>query len=158
VIFERTGCHELVRLILTHPSLYPHMTDDFAGPPEEFRVNTHPDIWYVLVKSREGGVPQGLFCLFPENGICWAAHVALYRGIPPAMTRQIGREWMAWLWANTPCRRLIASIPVCNRAAMKYAADPEGTHLLPFGVNEKSFLKRGRLWDQVLMGRSKPGE
>jgi hypothetical protein len=98
-----------------------------------------------------------MFCFFPENEVCWSVHVALLRGTPRAVTRQAGREVMAWLWANTPCRRLVASVPASNRAAVRYGLDVEGMNLVPFGVNEKSFMKGGKLWDQVLMGRSRPG-
>jgi hypothetical protein len=154
--FERTGRYSLVHTILTDSRLYDYMGDDFAPPRELFHVNKHPDIWYVLVY--EGYDVLGLFCLFPENTLCWTAHVALYRGMAPERTRRIGRELMAWLWEHTPCRRLIASVPECNRAAVKYGLDPEGMNLRVFGVNEKSFKKYGKLWGQVLMGRSKPGE
>jgi hypothetical protein len=164
MIFECTRGYALVRSILTEAGVYGHMTDDFAPKPDDFQVNTHEAIRYVIVW--EGGAKYapvvgrclGMFCFFPENEICWQAHVALLRGLRPAQTRQIGREVMAWLWGNTPCLRLVASVPKCNRAAVRYGLDPGGMNLLPFGVNEKSFLKHGKLWDQVLMGRSKPGE
>jgi len=154
--FERTKDYGLVKIILTELDLYRHVTDDFAPSPEAFEANTHPSIWYVLVW--EANKLLGMFCFLPQNDICWDAHVALFRGVKPDETRQAGREVMAWLWANTPCRRLVASVPRSNRAAVRYGLAPEGMNLLPFGVNEKSFLKHGKLWDQVLMGRSKPGE
>ncbi|MGO9967262.1 MAG: hypothetical protein ACLPY2_08320 [Bryobacteraceae bacterium] len=152
--FDRTWDYELVRTILTHPTLYRHMGDDFAPDPERFEVNRHPAIWYVLATEEWRAI--GLFCFFPENDICWAAHVAMLRKTPPALTRQAGREVMRWLWERTPCRRLVASVPMCNRAAVRYGLDPQGMNLLPYGVNEKSFLKDGKLWDQQLMGRSRP--
>lgn len=156
IVFDATTRYGLVRKVLTDPGIYDHMTDDFAPAREEFEVNQHPAIRYVRVY--DGFDLLGLFCLFPENEICWAAHVALYRGLHPEKTRQIGRELVEWLWANTPCRRLVASVPACNRAAVRYGLDPEGMHLERYGVNERSFKKHGKLWDQVLMGRSKPGE
>jgi hypothetical protein len=153
--FLRTKNWELVREVLTHPKLYGHMTDDFAPARETFEVNRHPAIWYVL--AVEGTRLLGMFCFFPENDICWAAHAALLRRVPPALTRKAGREVVAWLWEHTACRRLTASVPECNRAAVRYGLDEEGMHLRPYGINEKSFLKDGKLWDQILMGRSRPG-
>ena len=154
--FERTTRYGLVRGILTDPGLYDHMTDDSAPPREKFEVNTHPAIRYVIVY--DGFEVLGLFCFFPQNAICWDAHVALLRKLRPETTRRIGREVMEWLWANTPCRRLVASVPECNGAAVHYGLDPEGMGLEWYGRNEKSFLKGGKLWNQVLMGRSRPGE
>jgi hypothetical protein len=154
--FDPTTRYGLVRQVLTDPEIYDYMTDDFAPAREEFQVNTHSDIRYVRVY--DGFDLLGLFCLFPENQICWAAHVALYRGLHPEKARRIGRELVEWLWENTPCRRLIASVPASNWAAVRYGLDAQGMNLEPYGMNSKSFLKHGKLWDQMLMGRSKPGE
>lgn len=149
--FERTTDYRLVRAILTDPGLYPHMGDDFAPAREEFRVNEHPAIWYVLVI--DDGELLGLFSFFPENQICWAAHVAMFRGTEPARTHQAGREVVDWLWAQSPCLRLIASVPVSNRAAVRFGLRAMG--LRAYGRNKASFQKGGRLWDQILMGRSR---
>ena len=142
-----------MRAILTDPGVYSHMTDDFAPEPEAFKVNRHPEIWYVLVL--EGTELLGMFCFFPENRICWYAHVALFRGVAREVTWRAGREVVEWLWANTPCLRLIASVPACNRAAVRFGRRAMG--LLAYGRNGASFMKGGTLWDQVLMGRSRPG-
>ena len=150
--FERTTDYELVRAILTDPGLYGHMTDDFAPAREAFRVNEHPAIWYVLVRDA-GGDLMGMFCFFPESAICWAVHVAMRRGIAPAVTWQAGREIVEWLWAHTGCLRLIASVPVCNRAAVRFGLGAMG--LKAYGRNKASSMKGGKLWDQVLMGCSK---
>jgi len=150
----------MVRSILTNPGIYPYMGDDFAPTPSDFKVNDHPSIRYVLVwgyGDRNGRRLFGMFCFYPENEICWWAHVALFRGTPRSLTLQAGREVAEWVWNDTACKRLIASVPACNRAAVRYGTDPRGMSLLPFGINEKSFQKHGKLWDQVLMGRSRPG-
>jgi RimJ/RimL family protein N-acetyltransferase len=149
--FERTRDLGLVRAILTDPTLYPYLTDDFSGPREEFRANDHPAIWYVLALADDGEL-LGLFSFCPENQICWSGHVAFFRGITPAVTRYVGEQIVKWLWENTCCLRLIASIPACNRAAVKFA---RGMGLKAYGRNKASFMKGGKLWDQVLMGRSK---
>jgi hypothetical protein len=149
--FERTTDYALVRRILTDAGIYGHMTDDFAPKREEFCVNMHEAIWYVTV--REGPRLYGLFCFFPENAICWAAHVALLRRLHPAVTWQAGREVVEWLWGNTGCLRLIASVPVCSRAAVRFGLRAMG--MKAYGRNKASFRKGGKLWDQVLMGKSK---
>ena len=153
MIFERTKDYGVVREILTGKGIYDRISDDFAPPVGKFQVNKHPDIWYVLVDGPSVGL--GMFCFFPENAVCWAAHACLFRGILPVSARQAGREVVQWIWENSPCQRIIASIPLCNRAAVRYAGDPQGPALIRYGVNERSFMKGGRLWDQILMGRSK---
>jgi hypothetical protein len=150
--FERTADYGLVRAILTLRDVYPHMTDDFAPKREDFEVNTDPRICYVLVEHRQALI--GLFSFLPENQVCWAAHVAMRRGTSPALTHQAGREIVDWIWGNTCCLRLIASVPASNRAAVRFGLRAMG--LKAYGRNKESFMKGGKLWDQVLMGRSKP--
>lgn len=150
--FERTTDYVLVREILTDPRIYPHVGDDFAPAPEHFVVNDHPAIRYVLV--RHGLFVIGLFTFCPQNDICWQVHVAMRRGVLPCLTHRAGRAIIPWLWEQTPCRRLIACVPVTNRAAVRFGLRVMGLH--PFGVNRKSFLKHGQLVDQVLMGSSRP--
>jgi hypothetical protein len=152
IAFERTTDYVLIRQILTDPGIYRYMGDDSLPPAEKFEVNAHPLANYILAMRRCEIV--GLFCLFPENAICWQAHVAMLRGVPPAVTHRAGRDIVAWVWANTACVRLIASVPACNRAAVRFGLTAMG--LTEFGRNKASFMKAGRLWDQVLMGTSKP--
>ncbi len=152
ITFERTRAYGVVRSILTDPGTYARMTDDFAPVAADFAVNEHPLAWYVLVIV--AGQVDGLFCFYPENAICWAAHVAFLRGVPPRVTHQAGREIVPWLFAHTPCLRLIASVPACNRAAVRFGLRAMG--LRAYGRNTNSFLKGGKLVDQILMGRSKP--
>lgn len=149
--FQRNTDYAAVRAILTDPELYPYMTDDFAPAREEFRVNEHPAIWYVLVS--EGSSLYGMFIFLPCNEISWEVHVAFFRGTPVTITRQAGREVVEWLWANTPCLRLTASVPACNRAAVGFGLHTMG--LREYGRNEASFMKHGKLWDQVLLGKSR---
>jgi hypothetical protein len=150
--FERTKDFKAVRAILTDPDLYDYMTDDFAPAREAFQVNDHPGIWYVLVS--EGSSLYGMFVFLPDNAICWQVHVAFFRGASQQVTRAAGAGIVEWLWRNTPCRRLIASVPACNRAAVRYGVRAMG--LVKYGVNEASFMKNGKLWNQVLMGKSCP--
>ncbi len=158
MLFERTFDYDLVRAILTGRRMYPHMGDDFTCPVEQYRVPTDPRIWYVLASEEWRAI--GLFCFIPENEICWAAHVAMLRKVPPALTHRAGRQVIRWLWNNTPCLRLTAKVPACNRAAVRFGLGPMGLKLigptLEQSVEPLSFMKGGRLVDQILMGRSRP--
>ena len=86
--FERSTDLRLVRAILTDPDIYDRMGDDGIPPREEYQVPNHPGIWWITVWDRERLL--GLFAFFPENAICWATHVALFRGIHPRLTAQAG--------------------------------------------------------------------
>lgn len=150
--FERTKDLGLVRSILTDPGVWPYIGDDFTPDRKAFAVNGDERIWYVL--AIDGCKVAGLFMFVPESPVCWQAHVAMVRGVKPSITHQAGREIVAWIWANTSCLRIIASVPASNRAAIRFGLRAMG--LKAYGRNRASFMKHGKLWDQVLMGTSRP--
>ncbi len=141
---------ELVRRVLTHPRIYPRITDDGSPPPEEFQPSDHPAVTYLV--AYQGEELLGLYVLVPHNAVCWEVHVAM---LPSAWgrARAATRAMVAWVWQHTRCRRLIASVPVSNRLALAlgFAAGARA-----WGRNEKSFLRGGRLIDQITLGLSRP--
>lgn len=153
ITLERTHNLDAVRAIYTDPDVWPWIGDDFAGDVQSFRVNADPRIWYLVVA--EGTRLLGLFTLLPESEVCWKAHVVMLPECDGQTNREAARMLAPWLWEHTRCRRLVAEIPRRNPAAVLFA---RWAGLRKFGVNEKSFLKHGQLWDQVCMGISRPEE
>jgi RimJ/RimL family protein N-acetyltransferase len=152
VIFERTADLGLVRSILTDPGVYPYIADDFSPAREDFAVNAHPDIRYVL--AIDGGRLAGMFVFLPRSAIRWDVHVAMLRKVPPAVTHRAGREIVAWLWENTACQRLVAEVPVCNKAAVRFGL--QAMEMKAFGRDRAAFARHGQLQDLILMGIGRP--
>ena len=150
--FERSEDWQLVKQIITHERIYPHVTDDFAPPAAEWEPLKHPDVWYCV--ARDCREVLGLWALIPENRICWKVHTCL---LPIAWGERALRaalEFREWIWANTNCERLNTDVPVFNRIALRFA---QAAGMEQFGVNPKSFKKGGRLHDQIMLGISRPG-
>ena len=168
--FERTHDAALIRAIVTHPRLWPHVGDDFTPCADAWRPEFAPYLLYLLCKDAHeplrGGrdeaallsepkTPEdvlGLW-LFVIRGACWETHACMLPGVWGAQATRCAREMFAWLWRSTPCRRLIASIPAYNRPALAFAARIGMTR---FAVNERSYLRDGVLYDQILFGLSRP--
>lgn len=148
MIFERTENLSLVRGILTEPSIWPHIGDDFAPDPKDWRPNDDPRLWYVLAIG--GGSIAGLFLFVPESPVCWQAHAAMLPEARGKIAHEAGRQIVPWIWQHTTCQRITAQVPVTNRAAILYGMRSMG--LKKYGVNERSFLKNYELRDQVLLG------
>jgi len=146
----RTHDYKTVWGVLTSPDLYPLLGDDTAPPWWRFKVNEHPDIWYVLAQS--SGRLAGLFSLIPQNAICWEVHVAMYPETPRAQKWCAARMLPAWLAEHTNCRRLVAAVPAYNARAIAYGT--HGIGLRYVGRHTAAFLKNGDLHDLVLLGRS----
>jgi len=142
---------ELVRSVLTHPKIYPHIVDDGCPPASEYIPQDLPTVWYVRVD--DDGEFLGLFVFTRESTATWEVHTCL---LPVAYGL---RAWAAaltvveWLWANSPAHRLITKVPETNRLALKLA---ERAGFERYGLNPKSFLKFGVLLDQILLGVSRP--
>lgn len=154
VEFKRLDDLNLVRVVFTRPGVFPYIGDDFSPSPDDFQPNEDPRIWYVGVFDEDRIV--GIFTFLPENSVCWQGHVSMLRGVKPAITSEAGERIMPWFWENIGAERLTASIPATNRAAVRYAETVMGLHR--YGINEQSFMKYGKLQDQILLGisRSQP--
>jgi RimJ/RimL family protein N-acetyltransferase len=149
LLFERTRDYDLVRQIMTDPRVWPHISDDLAPAPTDFRPLECEAVWYVLVIG--AGEVLGLFAFVPQNSVCWEVHTCLDPRAWGATGARAARELPAWIWANTPCRRIVTSVPAYNRLALRFA---RAAGMQEFGVNPRSYLKNGELQDQVLLGLS----
>ena len=155
ITFERSFDYDLVRSIITHPRLWPHLSDDFSPPAGEYRPQEHPAIWYVIVhdEHERGEDLLGLWMFVPLNGVCWEVHTAL---LPVAWGEKghiAALMLPSWIWEHTHCRRIVTNVPGSNRLALHFAYK---AGMKVFGHNEASFLKGGVLYDQVMLGISRP--
>jgi hypothetical protein len=151
VKFRRTTDYELVRQILTaNARSYDAMCEDGSPRREEFRPIEHPAIWYVVAGS-DAGVVYGLFMFVPQNAICYEVHNCF---LPRAWGRQAleaGRGASGWMFANSPCRRIVGATPAYLRLALAFA---KRSGMVEYGINPKAFLKNGVLHDLILTGIS----
>jgi RimJ/RimL family protein N-acetyltransferase len=154
VTFERTQDERLIRAIATHPRVWPTLGDDLVSDPAEWKPLFHDGIWYVVARSDEELNPVGMFIFFPENSICWQVHICMLPEFWGGSARAM-REVFVWLWARTACLRITGSVPVWNAPAIHCGLR---AGMMPYGVNQHSSLKHGKLHHQLLLGISKPAE
>lgn len=148
--FERTIDYGLIKEIVTHPKIWPYVTDDFSGAAEDFKPIQHESAFYLLVK--DGTEVLGVFALFPDNKICWKVHTCLLPTSWGRRARQAAKEAMQWVFANTHCQRLITDVPEYNVLALRFS---HMAGMTQFGVNPKSYMKDGILHDVTMLGISK---
>ncbi len=151
LIFERTQDYDLIRGIMAHPRIYPHISDDGCPPATEFRPIEHPGVWYVLVRHQ--GELLGLFVFTPQGAACWEVHTCLLPHAWGRLARLAAAMMARWIWEHTPCRRIVTTVPVYNRLALRFA---EEAGMTEYGRNPKAWLKHGKLYDTILLGMSRP--
>jgi RimJ/RimL family protein N-acetyltransferase len=149
VTFERTFDFGLISRLITYPAGYEAAGDDFAPKPADFRVNDDPRIWYVIVI--DGPDVTGALLFLPQSSVCYEVHLALLPGAWGHSSECL-RGAIAWMFANSPARRIVGAVPAFNRLANRCA---ERAGMTQYGTNFKSFQKGGELHDLTLWGVSK---
>lgn len=148
--FERTKDYGLIKRVMTDPGVYPKITDDFSVSAEQFEPIQSDLLWYVAAWDNEQLL--GVFLLAPRNGIEYQVHNYLLPG-SRRLALKVARLGLAWAWENIKCRRIIGVTPAHETAALKVAAAAGMTR---FGLDEKSLMRGGVLYDQVYTGASAP--
>jgi RimJ/RimL family protein N-acetyltransferase len=136
----------LIGGILTHQKLWPMLVDDFAEI-ENFVPQDHPAILYLV--ARDAGELLGLFMLVQMSGVMWEVHTCLLPNAWGQRALAVAKAMLAWFWEATGAKRLITSVPEDNVLALRFA---KRAGLKPFGINEKSFQRGGKLLDQYMLG------
>lgn len=141
---------ELIRATITHPKVYGPASDDGSPSPDHCLPLVDESRYYLA--AFDGDKYRGLLLFCQQNAICFDIHCAL---LPSAWgkTGMYVREAIEWMFKNSSCMRVVASVPTCNPLAGKLAMK---SGFIQFGINEKSFMKNGQLYDQILFGVSKP--
>lgn len=140
---SRTHDMELVRGILAHPAIWPHIHDDSVTEPGPI---DHPGFFWMLV-DEEG--PAGVFLLHAHNAVCFEVHTCLLPRIWGPKAKEAADLCLGWMVENTPCQKMITHVPEGNVLALRFARKVGFAHE---GVNRKSFLKNGELLDQQVLG------
>lgn len=154
ITFERSFDYELIRKVLTHPRIYPYISDDGSPPLEKYQPVASEAIWYVVVYDQraEDAHLLGLWVFVPENFVCWEVHTALLPRAWGPRGQLAARMLPKWIWTNTPCRRIITNVPSNNRLARRFALQ---AGMKIYGINRASWMKNGVLCDQICLGLSK---
>jgi len=152
VTVEPTNNLKLVKLTMTDETLYDLITDDFSPTVEEFEPSAHPDVVYLLCRDWDKN-PFGLFMLVPRNGIELQVHNYLLPSSRGPKAQEAARQALKWIWTYTCYLRIIGVTPSYNRRALKFATD---VGMKQFGVDKRSLMKNGKLYDQIYTGISKP--
>lgn len=148
--FERTHDLELVRGVMTHPRIWRFISDDGSPEAGDFTPSDHPSVWYM--KALDGAEFLGIWMFVPQTSVCFEVHTCLLPSAWGPRATQAAREMAEWMWANSPALRIVTSIPVINRLAIRLARNAGFTE---YGRDPQSYQRDGMLWDRVLMGVSK---
>lgn len=138
---------ERIRDVLTHPSIFPHVTDDGSPAPSEYAPPIGDGIYWL--EPLNGCAPMGFFLYVMLNSIEAEVHTAILPEHRGAAALEAARAGLRWMVGNTPCRKVITRVPAPNRLAYRFA---RRVGLTDEGTDRASILKGGVLHDQHVLG------
>jgi hypothetical protein len=153
VTFEITQDLALVREVMTHPRVWPWITDDGSPAVEDFRPVNGPNVLYLL--CLDGEALLGLWMFVERNSVSLEVHTCLLPGHGFHRARNAARQAAEWIWEHTGCQRIVTHVPVTHRIARRFA---EASGMTEFGRDPQSISRSGSLCDQILLGISRPKE
>ena len=128
------------RIVLNHPEIYKTVAEDDGQivMPEEY--------WYLC-----GYVPElmGCFILHKQGKVTVECHVQVLPEFRRDYADEFGHKAIEWVWQNTDALKLVAQIPFLypnvKDFALKMGFEIEG-------INEASYMKRGKIHNQWYLG------
>lgn len=132
-----------------YASAWKYIVDDFSMEQSLFFPDMSDKNYWLTAHHEEEEL--GVFLGRPISPILYETHIVL---LPCArgLAAKAARHAVRWMFENTQCERLIGCVPVYNKLAINVA---HNAGFEDFGINEKSFMKNGKLWDQVFLGISR---
>lgn len=134
-LMRRTHDAELIRSFITNPAIWPHVTEDDAGPAENWQPALAPHIHWLI--ADDGGA---LFMVYPLLPRLWEAHSQVLPEFREH-TKNYYEQVREYLRRNTLCGCLLGLIPDGNYKA-KRAAEAAGMTAL--GAVSNCWLKGSR--------------
>ena len=141
---------DALNALLTHPKVYPHIADDMAAGPDDFTVGAivdNPSV--IFVAAMKHGEMLGAFMFIKTNGVTYDVHSAVHPEHRGRLTPLMAKGAVKWMFDNTDCMKVETKVPSYNRLAKKLT---EAVGLTYEGTSRMSFLKNGKLYDQLLYG------
>lgn len=144
---EQTTDAQWIKSVVTHKAIWPHVSDD-AATAESYQ----PPLIGVMWLEALDDASLGLYLVHPHNCVTYEIHTCLLPNAWGDKAKQAAKLVLDWIFANTPCQKVITHVPETNTLALRYA---KRAGMVVEGNNRKSFLKNGRLLDQIQLGITK---
>jgi len=141
---ERIFDRDYITSIVTHKKCWDACSDDGACDPLLYFPCLDASFHWLKVED------HGLFMYVPHNLITYEVHTLL----PNAHGKAVECALAAgnWMFENTPCQRIVTNVPSFNRLALALSLK---VGMKKYGLNEKSYMKNGIAYDEILLGISK---
>lgn len=141
MIASRTLDYGLVIDILKNEQLFDEISEDGVSTYLPDIINEY---WVQIVSDQT----IGLYRLHQLNGITFQIHAFI---LPEhrSQSKESGKVILEWCLNNLEFEKLVAEIPFKYQNVVEFTAQ---MGFIDEGINRKSFLKDGKIWDTLRMG------
>jgi len=128
--------------IIKHDAMWDYLTDDGSVAREDYKI---PEAWMNVVGYVDES-PAAFVCIVPLNYVTADIHFGVHPDYRD-MSKELGTSILAWIWDNTEVLKLVAQThaDTVRDFALQVGFEIEG-------INAMSFMKNGKLIDQVYLG------
>lgn len=145
----------LIKQVMTTPKIWNAAVEDNSPVSREtWEPIMEGILWIAALKVEDSKrTLYGMWMLCPISSTVIAIHTGIlpkYWGKPENV--EFAKLAAQWIWENTPARKVVSYIPVTLPNVLKFA---QRAGMKLEGINERSFLKDGKLIDQYYVGLCK---
>lgn len=145
---ERTQDTELIKLAVTHPEVWPHVSED-GVQRSDWEPVIDERVYQLAIYDDEY---CGCFILVPQSAVCWEVHTCILPGHRGEKAVEAANKCVEWMFENTECLTIVTKVPSYNKAAYRLAKSAAFTDI---GVVESFWLKDGIVYGVNLLGVKK---
>jgi len=143
----RTHDMELVRRVVMHPAIWPHVHED--GTDESWQPEDSDAMHWMAIRDPE---VLGVFLVHQRGAACFEMHTCIFPEAWGEKAKIAARKLLEWAFTETGCQKMITSVPAYNRAALRFA---KAGGMQQEGINRASYLHAGQMIDQIMLGITK---
>lgn len=147
MIVDRSYNEKDIKSVITHPDIYPRLINENSPPPDLWK----PAKGRIYIVGYDA-IPFGVLSANRKSDIQYIVHFQVIPEFRKTHAIKFAEKAVQWVWDNTEARKLVAEVPEFHPNVIKFA-DKVG--FIVEGVNYKSCLKDGKLYDQIYLGLSK---
>lgn len=140
----------LVREILTHDDIFQEIKSEHIPDKESLLFPFHKETYWLT--DDDQGTPIGLTFFYPIIHQVYTGHIYLFKKYRGRRGVKFGKESIEWIFNNTDCIKIQGWTPVTDKHVIRFN---KLIGLKKEGISENSYMKNGKLIDQIIFGESK---
>lgn len=150
IIAKRSIDEKLVGKILRDPIIYEAISGDNSPPRITYKPNIRIGIYVIVYKD---DIPIGLGITEKKSAAHYTVH---YQVLPDHRGENAlagALECLNWVWRNTQAIKVTAEVPSLYPNVIEFGLS---CGFKIEGTNKNSYIKKGKVFDQVYLGIERP--